>query len=178
VQIHGFLTVNGEKMSKRTGTFVLVRTYLDHLDPAFLRYYYASKLGPRVEDLDLNLEEFVDRVNSHLIGKVVNLASRSARFVEGRSLAATYPDDEGLFAPPPPGRRDRARLRRMRLRPRDARGDGARRPRQRVRRPQAALAAEEAARARGRAGGRLHGGAQPLPAARRLPRARAPQARR
>ncbi len=98
VQIHGFLTVNGEKMSKRTGTFVLVRTYLDHLDPAFLRYYYASKLGPRVEDLDLNLEEFVDRVNSHLIGKVVNLASRSARFVEGRSLAATYPDDEGLFA--------------------------------------------------------------------------------
>jgi len=98
VQIHGFLTVNGEKMSKRTGTFVLDRTYLEHLDPAFLRYYYASKLGPRVEDLDLNLEELVDRVNSHLVGKVVNLASRSARFVEGRALAATYPDDEGLFA--------------------------------------------------------------------------------
>ncbi len=98
VQIHGFLTVNGEKMSKRTGTFVLARTYLAHLDPAFLRYYYASKLGPRVEDLDLNLEELVDRVNSHLVGKVVNLASRSARFVEGRALAATYPDDEGLFA--------------------------------------------------------------------------------
>ncbi|HOU89897.1 MAG TPA: methionine--tRNA ligase [Polyangiaceae bacterium] len=98
VQIHGFLTVNGEKMSKRTGTFVLARTYLEHLDPAFLRYYYASKLGPRVEDLDLNLEELVDRVNSHLVGKVVNLASRSARFVEGRALAATYPDDEGLFA--------------------------------------------------------------------------------
>ncbi len=98
VQIHGFLTVNGEKMSKRTGTFVLARTYLEHLDPAFLRYYYASKLGPRVEDLDLNLDELVDRVNSHLIGKVVNLASRSARFLEGQSLAAAYPDDEGLFA--------------------------------------------------------------------------------
>ncbi len=98
VQIHGFLTVNGEKMSKRTGTFVLARTYLEHLDPAFLRYYYASKLGPRVEDLDLNLDELVDRVNSHLVGKVVNLASRSARFLEGQSLATTYPDDEGLFA--------------------------------------------------------------------------------
>lgn len=98
VQIHGFLTVNGEKMSKRNGTFVLARTYLDHLDPAALRYYYASKLGPRVEDLDLNLDEFVDRVNSHLVGKVVNLASRSARFLEGRALVSEYPDDEGLFA--------------------------------------------------------------------------------
>ncbi|MBN2194175.1 MAG: methionine--tRNA ligase [Polyangiaceae bacterium] len=98
VQIHGFLTVNGEKMSKRTGTFVLARTYLDHLDPAYLRYYYASKLGPRVEDLDLNLDEFADRVNSHLVGKVVNLASRSARFLEGATLGMAYPDDEGLFA--------------------------------------------------------------------------------
>ncbi len=98
VQIHGFLTVNGEKMSKRTGTFVMARTYLDHLDPAFLRYYYASKLTPRVEDIDMNLDEFVDRVNSHLVGKVVNLASRSARFVQDVGLSARYPEDEGLFA--------------------------------------------------------------------------------
>ena len=98
VQIHGFLTVNGEKMSKRTGTFVMARTYLDHLDPAYLRYYYASKLTARVEDIDLNLDEFADRVNSHLVGKVVNLASRSARFVQDVGLSPSYPDDEGLFA--------------------------------------------------------------------------------
>jgi methionyl-tRNA synthetase len=98
VQVHGFLTVNGEKMSKSKGTFILARTYLDHLDPAYLRYYYASKLGPRVEDLDIQLEEFVTKVNSDLVGKVVNLASRSARFVSDIGLSATYPDDEGLFA--------------------------------------------------------------------------------
>jgi methionyl-tRNA synthetase len=96
VQVHGFLTVNGEKMSKSRGTFVLARTYLAELDPAYLRYYYASKLGSRVDDLDLNLEEFALKVNSDLVGKVVNLASRTARFV--RQLAASYPDDEGQFA--------------------------------------------------------------------------------
>jgi methionyl-tRNA synthetase len=98
VQIHGFLTVNGEKMSKTKGTFVLASTYLKHLDPAYLRYYYASKLGPGTDDLDLNLEEFVSRVNSDLVGKVVNLASRTARFVEQTGLAQVYPDDGGLFA--------------------------------------------------------------------------------
>lgn len=98
VQVHGFLTVNGEKMAKRRGTFVLARTYLNHLDPAYLRYYYASKLGPRVDDLDLNLDEFAQKVNSDLIGKVVNLASRSARFVESTGLSASYPDDDGMFA--------------------------------------------------------------------------------
>ena len=98
VHIHGFLTVGGEKMSKSKGTFVLASTYLKHLDPAFLRYYYASKLGPRLDDLDLNLDEFVNKVNADLVGKVVNLASRSARFVEGQQLSARYPDDGGLFA--------------------------------------------------------------------------------
>ncbi|HET9955480.1 MAG TPA: methionine--tRNA ligase [Polyangiaceae bacterium] len=98
VQVHGFLTVNGEKMSKSKGTFVLARTYLDALDPAYLRYYYASKLGPRVEDLDIALDEFVNKVNSDLVGKVVNLASRTARFVEGTGLSKSYPDDGGLFA--------------------------------------------------------------------------------
>ncbi|MEZ4221179.1 MAG: methionine--tRNA ligase [Polyangiaceae bacterium] len=98
VQVHGFLTVNGEKMAKTKGTFVLARTYLDHLDPAYLRYFYASKLGTRPDDIDLNLDELVSKVNSDLVGKVVNLASRSARFVKDTGLAATYPDDGGLFA--------------------------------------------------------------------------------
>jgi methionyl-tRNA synthetase len=96
VHIHGFLTVNGEKMSKSKGTFVRARTYLDHLDPAWLRYYYAAKLNGTAEDLDMNLGEFEAKVNADLIGKVVNLASRTARFVP--TLADTYPDDGGLFA--------------------------------------------------------------------------------
>ena len=96
VQVHGMLTVNGEKMSKSRGTFVLASTYLEHLDPAYLRYYYMSKLGSRVEDLDLNLDELVSKVNSDLVGKVVNLASRTARFVS--ELSPVYPEDGGLFA--------------------------------------------------------------------------------
>ncbi len=98
VHIHGFLTVNGEKMSKSKGTFVLARTYLEQLDPSYLRYYYASKLGVRPDDLDLNLTEFEDKVNSDLVGKVVNLASRTARFLSGSTLSAVYPEDDGLFA--------------------------------------------------------------------------------
>jgi methionyl-tRNA synthetase len=98
VHVHGFLTIDGEKMSKSKGTQVMARSYLEHLDPAYLRYYYASKLGLRPDDLDLNLEEFERKVNSDLVGKVVNLASRTARFVEGKPLSSTYPDDGGLFA--------------------------------------------------------------------------------
>ena len=97
VQVHGFLTVNGEKMSKSKGTFVQASTYLEHLDPAHLRYFYASKLGSKVDDLDLNLEEFVAKVNSDLVGKVVNLASRTARFAKESGLSAAYPEDGGLF---------------------------------------------------------------------------------
>lgn len=98
VHIHGFLTVDGEKMSKSKGTFIRARTYLEQLDPAYLRYYYASKLSSRPEDLDLNLEEFEKKVNSDLVGKVVNLASRTARFMQGKALCAQYPDDGGLHA--------------------------------------------------------------------------------
>ncbi len=97
VHVHGFLTVDGEKMSKTRGTFVLASTYLEYLDPACLRYYYASKLTPRLDNLDLNLEEFVTKVNSDLVGKLVNLASRTARFVRETGLSARYPDDGGLF---------------------------------------------------------------------------------
>ena len=97
VYAHGFLTVNGEKMSKSRGTFIRARTWLEHLDPEALRYYYAAKLGPGAEDIDLNLEDFVQRVNSDLVGKLVNIASRCAGFVhrvaDGR-LSAALPDPE------------------------------------------------------------------------------------
>ena len=78
---HGFLSVNGQKMSKSRGTFILARTYLETLNPECLRYYYAYKLSSNIDDIDLNLEDFKQRVNSDLIGKVVNIASRSASFV-------------------------------------------------------------------------------------------------
>jgi len=81
INVHGYLTVNGAKMSKSRGTFIKARTYLDHLAPEYLRYYYASKLGRGVDDLDLNLEDFVQKVNSDLVGKVVNIASRCAGFI-------------------------------------------------------------------------------------------------
>ncbi|MFM7245413.1 MAG: methionine--tRNA ligase [Planctomycetaceae bacterium] len=98
VRVHGFLTVDGEKMSKSRGTFVLARTWLDHLDPAALRYYYAAKLSCGIDDLDLNLDEFQAKVNADLVGKVVNLASRTARWLEATGLSEPYPDDGGLFA--------------------------------------------------------------------------------
>ncbi len=81
VFVHGFLTVNGEKMSKSRGTFINARTYLDHLDPAHLRYYYACKINHTSDDVDLNLDDFTHRVNSDLIGKITNLASRGAQML-------------------------------------------------------------------------------------------------
>ena len=88
VHAHGFVTVDGQKMSKSRGTFINARTYLDHLDPEYLRYYFAAKLGGSVDDLDINLEDFIQRVNSDVVGKVVNIASRCAGFInrnfEGR----------------------------------------------------------------------------------------------
>ncbi|MGS0675535.1 methionine--tRNA ligase [Shewanella sp. 0m-4] len=84
VYAHGYVTVNGAKMSKSKGTFIKARTYLDNLDPEYLRYYYAAKLSSRIDDLDLNLEDFAQRVNSDLVGKLVNLASRTAGFISKR----------------------------------------------------------------------------------------------
>lgn len=98
VHVHGFLTVNGEKMSKRKGTFILARTYLDHLDPAYLRYFFASRLSSGQDDIDLDLNELANKVDADLVNKVVNLASRTSRFVERTGLSAVYPEDEGLFA--------------------------------------------------------------------------------
>lgn len=97
---HGFLTVNGKKMSKSRGTFIKARTYLNNLDPNHLRYYYAAKLGPGMDDIDLNFEDFIARVNSDLVGKLINIASRCAGFISKRSdgqLAANL-DDPQLFA--------------------------------------------------------------------------------
>ncbi len=98
VQIHGFLNVNGEKMSKSKGTHIRAATYAEHLDPQYLRYYYASKLTDTLADLDLVFDDFVAKVNSDLVGKVVNLASRTAKFVREVGLAPVYPEDGGLFA--------------------------------------------------------------------------------
>jgi methionyl-tRNA synthetase len=81
IYAHGFITVNGQKMSKSRGTFIKASTYLEHLDAEYLRYYYAAKLSGGVDDIDLNLEDFSQRVNSDLVGKVVNIASRSAKFI-------------------------------------------------------------------------------------------------
>ena len=79
--VHGHVMVNGEKMSKSKGTFINARTYLKHLDPQFLRYYYATKINGTVDDLDLNLDDFTNRVNSDLVGKIVNLGSRGAQML-------------------------------------------------------------------------------------------------
>ncbi|ONG41483.1 methionine--tRNA ligase [Alkanindiges hydrocarboniclasticus] len=81
VFVNGFLTVNGQKMSKSRGTFIKAETYLEHLNPEYLRYYFASKLSDKVEDSDLNLDDFILKVNSDLVGKVVNIASRCAKFI-------------------------------------------------------------------------------------------------
>jgi len=94
---HGFLTVDGAKMSKSRGTFIMARTYLDHLNPDYLRYYYCARLGPGLADIDLRLDDFVSRVNSDMVGKVVNIASRCAGFIQRGSdgqLATELPDPE------------------------------------------------------------------------------------
>ena len=108
VNVHGYLTVNGQKMSKSRGTFIKARTYLEHLSPEYLRYYYAAKLGRGVEDLDLSLEDFVQKVNSDLVGKVVNIASRCAGFIHkgnGGVMVAANPAPEltDAFAAAAPG---------------------------------------------------------------------------
>jgi methionyl-tRNA synthetase len=100
VHCHGFLTVDGQKMSKSRGTFIKARTYLNHLRPECLRYYFATKLSDGIDDLDLNFEDFQQRVNSDLVGKLVNIASRCAGFITRRfngRLAATLAEPD-LYA--------------------------------------------------------------------------------
>lgn len=97
--VHGYVTVNGAKMSKSKGTFIKASTYLKHLDPECLRYYYAAKLNNRIDDLDLNLEDFIQRVNSDIVNKVVNLASRNAGFLAKRfdNEMSDHCDDPALY---------------------------------------------------------------------------------
>ena len=95
---HGFLTVNGEKMSKSRGTFITARSYLDHIkNPEYLRYYYAAKLNSTMEDIDLNLEDFVARVNSDLVGKYINIASRTAGFINKRFAGQLKPSQNNAI---------------------------------------------------------------------------------
>jgi methionyl-tRNA synthetase len=97
VFVHGFLTVKGQKMSKSRGTFINARQYLNHLNPEYLRYYFATKLGAGIDDIDINFDDFMQRVNSDLVGKVVNIASRCAGFIQKLSagkLAATLPEPQ------------------------------------------------------------------------------------
>nr|MDQ2995426.1 class I tRNA ligase family protein [Pseudomonadota bacterium] len=96
VYAHGFLTVNNAKMSKSRGTFINAREYLDNLDPEYLRYYFAAKLGDGVDDIDFNFDDFLQRVNSDLVGKVINIASRCAGFITKKfdgKLARSIGDD-------------------------------------------------------------------------------------
>ena len=101
VYCHGFLTVDGQKMSKSRGTFIKARTYLDHLNPEYLRYYFAAKLGPDVGDIDLNLSDFRQRVNSDVVGKLVNIASRCSGFIhkhfEGKLTSSFLKDCQDIF---------------------------------------------------------------------------------
>jgi methionyl-tRNA synthetase len=100
VHVHGFVTINGQKMSKSRGTFITARRYLDHFKPEYLRYYFAAKLAPNIDDLDMNLDEFATRLNSDIVGKLVNIASRCAGFItktSGGALAGELPEPE-LFA--------------------------------------------------------------------------------
>jgi len=100
VYAHGFVTVNGKKMSKSKGTFIKARTYLEHLNPEYLRYYYGAKLTSKIDDLDLNLEDFAQRVNSDLVGKVINIASRCAGFITKKFDGTLSPvnSEEALIA--------------------------------------------------------------------------------
>ncbi len=96
---HGYLTINGQKMSKSRGTFILARDYLKHLNPEYLRYYLAAKLGPNIDDIDLNFDDFMKRNNSDLVGKVVNIASRAAGFINKNfgGMLANQLDSQELF---------------------------------------------------------------------------------
>ena len=97
VYCHGFLTINGEKMSKSRGTFFNARTYLNHLNPEYLRYYFASRLADKIEDIDLNFDDFQSRVNSDLVGKIINIGSRCSKFINkdfSNELSTTFNNEK------------------------------------------------------------------------------------
>jgi methionyl-tRNA synthetase len=99
IYVNGFLTVNGQKMSKSRGTFIKARTYLNHLQPEYLRYYFAAKLSDRIEDLDLSFDDFTSRINSDLVGKFINIASRCASFITKNFAGqlSTHCEEQALY---------------------------------------------------------------------------------
>ena len=102
VHAHGFVTINGQKMSKSRGTFITARRYLEQFSPEYLRYYFAAKLGSGIDDIDMNLDEFATRLNSDIVGKLVNIASRCAGFITknaGGKLACDAAGPRALFRP-------------------------------------------------------------------------------
>ena len=119
IHTHGFITVDGTKMSKSRGTFINAGTYLNHLNPEYLRYYFATKLNGTVDDIDITFDDFVQRVNSDLVGKIVNIASRCAGFINrlnGGELGASIHDPQlwRAFTEAAPAIADVVRVRRIR----------------------------------------------------------------
>jgi methionyl-tRNA synthetase len=197
--VHGFLTVNGQKMSKSRGTFITARSFLNHVDPEYLRYYFAAKLNERIEDLDLNFDDFTARVNSDLVGKYINIASRTAGFISDRfagqlaaALSAAWHRlaspvcyagelESGaalLAAPATAGRQHRPGAGSARIRPRAARGDGPGRQGQRLCGRQQAVGAGQAGRPGSAPARSVQRADQRLPPADDVPQARAAQAGR
>ena len=173
VFVHGFLTVNGTKMSKSRGTFITARRYLERLPAEALRFYFAGKLGAGVDDMDLSLDDFVARVNSDIVGKLVNIASRCAGFVQrgGGKLAGATARSAALRGIRGAARHHRRALRRARLLRGHPRHHGSRRSRQPVRRHDEALGAGQGSGEGRRGAGGVHAGHQPVPRADELSRA-------
>ena len=165
VWCHGFLTVNGQKMSKRHGTFITADTYFQHLDPEYLRYYFAAKLDNGIDDLDLSLDDFKARVNADLVGKLVNIASRCASFI-GKNFDSRLGDslaDATMFQRIcRRRRRHRRRLRATAIRQGHAQHHGVGRPRQFVYKRCQAVGANQGPEKARRGAGNLHPGTEPV----------------
>ena len=175
VFVHGFLTINGQKMSKSRGTFITAQRFLERLPPEPLRYYFAAKLGSGIEDIDFSLDDFVARTNADLVGKLVNIASRCAGFIErgGGRLAAALPEP-ALYDEFTVSRRAHCiTVRVARLLGRNPRDHGAGRPRQPLRRSAQALGARQRSRARRRSTRNRHPGIESVSGADELPGTRA-----
>ncbi len=172
--VHGYVTVNGAKMSKSRGTFIKASTWLNHLDADSLRYYYAAKLSSRIDDIDLNLEDFVQRVNADIVNKVVNLASRNAGFIAKRfdGVLAAELADPALYQTFVDAAEQHWRsLGKPRIQPRDPRNHGAGRCGQPLCGRAGAVGGGETGRPRCRPAGHLLHGHQPVPRADDLPEA-------
>ena len=176
VHVHGFITVDGTKMSKSRGTFINSGTYLNHLNPEYLRYYFATKSNGTVDDIDITFEDFVQRVNSDLVGKIVNIASRCAGFINRLNdgeLSQSIHDPRIVARVRRRGTRDRGVVRIGRLRQSRARNHRARRPGEPVHRAAGAVESRQRGRTRSRRPGGVHARHQSVQGADPVSRARA-----